>query len=100
MLYKIVPFLIWLHLQNRGQGAVAAPNMKKIIVERDMERQCLAHVVSCALLLFAALWPDAFAYPAGVALIAANAWLLRNLLSALRVLRAHMQKIEQASYVQ
>ena len=97
MLYKIVPFLVWLHLQNRGLGRVAAPNMKKIIAERDMDRQCLAHVVSCALLLLAVLWPHAFIYPAGAGLIVANGWLLRNLLSALRVLRAHMQKIEQAS---
>ena len=96
MLYKIVPFLVWLHLQNRGQGRVVAPNMKKIIAEREMDRQCVAHVVSCTLLLLAVLWPEVFVYPAGLALIVANGWLLRNLLSAVGVHRTHLRKIEQA----
>lgn len=93
MLYKIVPFLIWLHLQNQGQGRVAAPNMKKIIAERAMDRQMLAHFASCALLLLAVWWPVGFVYPAGIALVVANGWLLRNLLSALSVYRAQGLKI-------
>ena len=96
MLYKIVPFLIWLHLQNRGQGRVAAPNMKKIIAERDMDRQALAHLVSCLLLLLAACWPAAFVYPAGLGLIVANGWLMRNLFAAVAVYRGHLLKIEAA----
>jgi len=96
MLYKIVPFLIWLHLQNQGQqGRVPAPNMKKIIATRDMDRQMQAHFAACALLLLAVCWPAAFVYPAGIALIIANGWLLRNLMSALAVHRAHLKKIEQ-----
>jgi hypothetical protein len=96
MLYKILPFLIWLHLQNRGQGRIAAPNMKKIIAERQMDRQMLAHFASCALLLLAVFWPQGFVYPAGGALIVANGWLLHNLLSALSVHRSHLLKIESA----
>lgn len=96
MLYKIVPFLIWLHLQNRGLlRRVPAPNMKKIIGARDMDRQLLAHFVACALLLLAVGWPTAFVYPAGIALIVANGWLLRNLLSALAVHHAHLREIER-----
>lgn len=99
MLYKIVPFLIWLHLQNAGelgrQGRVPAPNMKKIIAASDMDRQLLAHFSACALLLLAVCWPTAFVYPAGIALIVANGWLLRNLWSAILVYRAHLRKIEQ-----
>jgi hypothetical protein len=93
MLYKIVPFLIWLHLQNQGQGRVMAPNMKKIISEQAMNRQMLAHFVSCALLLLAVFWPEWFVYPAGLALIVAHGGLLRNLLAAMGVYRAHQQKI-------
>ena len=94
MLYKIVPFLVWLHLQNLGQGRVMAPNMKKIIAEREMNRQMLAHFASCALLLLAVWWPLWFVYPAGLALLVASGGLLRNLLSALSVHREHRLKIE------
>ena len=94
MLYKIVPFLVWLHLQNLGQGRVMAPNMKKIIAEREMNRQMLAHFASCALLLLAVLWPLWFVYPAGLALLVASGGLLRNLLSALSVHREHRLKIK------
>lgn len=96
MLYKIVPFLIWLHLQNEGlRGRVLAPNMKKIIAASDMDRQLLAHFSACALLLLAVCWPTAFVYPAGIALIVANGWLLRNLWSALAVHRQHLREIER-----
>jgi hypothetical protein len=90
MLYKIVPFLIWLHLQNRGQGRVLAPNMKKIIAEREMHRQMLAHFGACGLLLLAVIWPQAFVYPAGLALLASNGWLLFNLLAAVSVYRRQL----------
>ena len=71
-----------------------APNMKKVIVERKMNGQMQAHFASCALLLLAVLWPKVFDYPAGVALVLANAWLLRNLLSAISIYRGHQLKIE------
>jgi len=93
MLYKIVPFLIWLHLQNQGQGRLMAPNMKKIIAELAMERQMQAHFVSCALLMLAVLYPLWFVYPAGMAVIVANALLLRNLMAAVSVYRSHQLKI-------
>jgi hypothetical protein len=94
MLYKIVPFLIWLHLQNQGRGRVIAPTMKKIIAERDMDRQLLAHLAAYALLLLAVIWPTLFVYPAGLALVVANGWLGWNLWSALSVYRRHQLKIE------
>ena len=55
-----------------------------------------AHFVAFALLLLAVFWPAWFAYPAGIALIVANGWLMRNLLSAVGVYRAHLVKIEAA----
>ncbi|MFZ4535538.1 hypothetical protein [Propionivibrio sp.] len=98
MLYKIVPFLVWLHLQNQGQyqgkRRVMAPNMKKIIAEREMDRQMLAHFAAYVLMLLAVFWPTWFVYPAGLALVVANGWLLRNLLSAMTVQRSHLLKIE------
>ncbi len=93
MLYKIVPFLIWLNLQNLGQGRVLAPNMKKIISEKAMRGQMLAHFAALALLVLAVLVPDPLVPVAGIALIAANGALALNLVGALRVYRDHHKKI-------
>ena len=97
MLDKIVPFLVWLHLQNagrqRGKPVVLAPNMKKIIPEIRMARQLQAHAVACGLLVLAVFVPAWFAYPAGLALVLAQGWLLFNLVSAMRVHRRHLQLI-------
>jgi hypothetical protein len=46
-------------------------------------------------LLLAILWPNWFVYPAGLALVLANGWLLRNLLSAVAVYRSHVAKLEK-----
>lgn len=93
MLYKIVPFLVWLHLQNLGAGRLMAPNVKKVLDERHIHGQMCAHFTSLGLLLASVLWPQWLAYPAGVALVLANAWLLRNLLAAVRVYRGHLAKL-------
>lgn len=96
MLYKIVPFLVWLHLQNRGGSRVAAPNVKKVLPQARIDRQMLAHFVACALLLLSVFWPTWFVYPAGLSLIIANGWLLRNLLYATAIYRRHLIAIEVA----
>jgi len=96
MLYKIVPFLVWLHLQSRSARRVAAPNMKKVLPQVRIDRQLRSHLASCALLLLSVFWPVCFVYPAGVALIVSNGWLLRNLLHATAVYRNHLITIESA----
>lgn len=93
MLYKIVPFLVWLHLQNLGHGRLMAPNVKKVLDERHINGQMITHFVTVGLLLLAVVWPRWFVYPAGLALVLANAWLLRNLLAAVGVYRTHLAKI-------
>lgn len=94
MLYKIVPFLVWLHLQNMGRGRLMAPNMKKVLAEKHMLRQLSAHLAAFALLLSASIWPEWWlVYPAALALIIANLWLLRNLLLAAGVYRNHRNRI-------
>ncbi|MBO3705494.1 MAG: hypothetical protein J5X21_03690 [Candidatus Accumulibacter sp.] len=93
MLYKIVPFLVWLHLQNAGGGRILAPNMQQVIAKRQIDHQFHAHVAALALLLAAALQPDWFTYPAAVALFVASGWLLRNLLAATAFHRQHRQRI-------
>ena len=100
MLYKIAPFLIWLHLQNAGQGKVMAPNMKKIIEEAAMTRQMRAHFASCLLLFLAVFWPEWLVYPAGLALFGAQVWLGTNLIRAMKVYRAHLRRLQKLAHAQ
>lgn len=93
MLYKIVPFLVWLHLQNAGGGRILAPNMQQVIAKRQIDHQLHAHLAALALLLAAALQPEWFTLPAAVALLVASGWLLRNLLAATAFYRQHRQRI-------
>jgi hypothetical protein len=84
MLYKIVPFLGWLHLQNQGEMKVAAPSMNKLLTDRDMQYQMRAYVAALALLLAATAFPEWLARPAGAAFILAGGGLCFNLWRAVR----------------
>ena len=95
MLYKIVPFLAWLHLQNLGQSKVPAPAMNKILGEKAMHRQMLCHLLAIALALGAVFSPDWLARPAGLALVVANAFLIWNLAGAVIRYRQHALVIAQ-----
>ncbi len=83
MMYKIVPFLNWLHLQRLGAPMSAVPNMKKMIPAEAMTGQLRLHVLALVLLL-AAVWQPGLARLAGVAFAASCAWLGWNLLGAIR----------------
>jgi len=89
MLYKIVPFLAWLHLQNQGQGKLPAPNMNRILPDLAMQRQMKAWLLAVVLLLAAVVLPDWLARPAGLALMLASGGLAFNLLAALRRYQQH-----------
>lgn len=93
MLYKIVPFLAWLHLQNQGQAKVVAPNMNKILSDVDMQRQMKCYALAVVLLLGAVLFPEWLARPAGVAFALANGWLGFNLSLAIFRYRKHSAEI-------
>ena len=84
MLYKIVPFLIWLHLQQLGSLKTLPPNMKQMISERRMRGQFVAHLLACGLSLAMLLWP-VLSRLAGVALMVSFAWLAVNLIQAGRL---------------
>ncbi len=84
MLYKILPFMAWLHLQNCGMARVAAPAMNKLLSEADSERQMRAYFLAFAVLLAAVIFPDWLARPAGLLFALANGWLYWNLFGAFR----------------
>lgn len=93
MLYKIVPFLAWLHLQNEGKAKVPAPNMSKILPNDDMQRQMNAYVVTLVLLLAAVLQPEWLSRTAGLCLTLVSGWLWLNLFAATQRYHKHKQEI-------
>ena len=81
MMYKIVPFLVWLHLQQANSERHPLPHMGQIIPQRAMRWQAAAHGVAVALLIAALAWPTAV-YGAGLA------WTVSQLMLAVNLSRA------------
>ncbi|MBW8305325.1 MAG: hypothetical protein K0M46_00370 [Thiobacillus sp.] len=89
MLYKIVPFLAWFHLQAQLQAkAGSIPTMKEMIAERRIRGQFRLHLTACVLLAGAVLWPH-LAIVAGSVLALSALLLWVNLLSAVRRFSAY-----------
>ena len=98
MLYKIVPFLAWFHLQNRqvalmSMGKVKVPNMKELMPDRLTRRQLFAHLATLLLLTLALIWPNPLAHIAGLSLGLSCTLLLLNLLQAARRYRQVNQEL-------
>ncbi len=83
MLYKIVGFLAWLHLQRRVQ---AAPHMHKVMPEPRARAQLLLFTLALVLLALGAAWPPLVS-AGGVAYALACLALEFNLLAAARLYR-------------
>ena len=83
MLYKIVPFLNWLHLQKIGDPRTPPPNMKQMIPEKAMRLQMRLHFAALGLLLAAVLWPP-LARAAGLLFAVSCAALEWNMVGAVR----------------
>lgn len=81
MLYKIVPFVTWLHLQNVRR---MSPNTHQMIPERLMRGQFRVYLGALGLLLAAVVIP-ALALPAGLMFAASCAWLELNLIRTVRL---------------
>ena len=96
MLYKIMPFLNWLHLQRQGGAAMPPPNMKQMIPEAAMRAQMRLHFTALALLLAAVIWP-ALAPLAGLVFSASCLWLEWNLVGAARVYVRFRERIRAAA---
>jgi len=96
MMYKIVPFLNWLHLQRLGGPISAVPNMKKMISAEAMTGQLRLHVLAVVLLL-AAVWVPGLTRLAGLALAASFAWLGWNLTGSARRYQGFRDQIRAAA---
>ncbi len=87
MLYKIVPFLIWFHLQSRHISQSGLPTVNEIIPESRARRQMFVHLAALLLLLAAVIWPQWFTYPAGLLSVVSFMLLAVNLTTACRIYR-------------
>ena len=87
MMYKIVPFLVWLHLQHANPERHPLPHMGQIIPQRAMRWQAAAHGATVALLIVALAWPIAV-YGAGLA------WAMSQLLLATNLTRAALRYVK------
>jgi hypothetical protein len=84
MLYKIVPFLAWFHLQAQLQArAGSIPTMRDMIAGRWSRVQFGLHLSATVLLVVATIWPQ-LAWVAGSVLALSALLLGWNLLSAMR----------------
>lgn len=92
MLYKIIPFLGWIHLQTLGQYKIPAPPMKKLLDEPAMNRQLLAQGTALLLLLLAVFVPELVRL-AGLVFTVASGLLLLNVFGAAWRYRAHSATI-------
>jgi hypothetical protein len=92
MLYKIVPFLIWFHLQSQLMGIAKVPNMKEILPEPKMRRQMWAYFSAFPPLAGALLWPPLI-YPGAVLFGLSMALLGANLWSAFLVYRKNIKLV-------
>jgi hypothetical protein len=94
MLYKIVPFLAWFHLQAQtGAKAGSIPNMTQMIDEAAMRRHYLSHAWATGLLVLAPCLPGGWASVvsgSGAVLLGAGALILAvNLTGARRQFLRH-----------
>ncbi len=92
MLYKIVPFLLWYHLQANPRARKGDfPPLRDIIADAGARRQFWWHTAALAALLGAVLAPQALARPAAALLAVASLRLALDLARAARRCRAMLR---------
>ena len=88
MLYKIIPFLTWFHLN--AQGYLTAPMMHEVIHPKTARIHLYIHLGTLSMLLMAPWWADATQF-AGAGVAVSFGWLLYQLLHA-RYLYLHTEE--------
>jgi len=98
MLFKIMPFLSWFHLQQRQLAArrfdLRIPHMRAFIPERHARIQVGLHLAALGLLVAASLLPGrGLALPAGLALALSAGYLNLLLLQCYLRYRAFSRRL-------
>ncbi|HHJ17438.1 MAG TPA: hypothetical protein ENJ80_12150 [Gammaproteobacteria bacterium] len=99
MLYKIVPFLVWLNLRMPAvMGKLKpgtryyTPNIHEVINVRPMQVQLMFHVAGLLLLVAAVFFQGLTVYAAATAVLVSNLLLLLNLAHAVRLYRKYSSR--------
>ncbi|KAA3650885.1 MAG: hypothetical protein DWQ11_16030 [Proteobacteria bacterium] len=90
MLYKIVPFILWLYLQPRVKGV---PPMTRMLNERWVTWHWRCHVALVGVCVLATVWWP-MVYPAGVLMIACGLLLGGQLLRVVGHARAALRRVQ------
>lgn len=85
MLYQILPFLLWLHWQERGLPKPVR-SIALVMPERHAAGHLACHTLALLLLIASAMWP-ALTRSAALAACMGALYLLRNMLHALALQR-------------
>ncbi|MBT3048200.1 MAG: hypothetical protein AB2594_06065 [Candidatus Thiodiazotropha sp.] len=97
IIYKVIPFLCWFHLQGlqvkQGRRSSRLPSMKHYISDRDARRHYILHMTAILLMAAATLMPALFARLSGLFFSLASLYFLRNLLFALLRYRAQQNAL-------
>jgi len=88
MLYKILPFLVWLHTRELRTGV---SNMRQVLAERPMRGQSWCHGAALSALLLACWFPWA-SRAAGLLYALSCGWLGANLWLAVHVYRRALRQ--------
>ena len=87
MLYKIIPFMIWLHLHRKltaaGKRLSGIPTIYEIISFKKSRRLFVIHNMALITTLFALYIPEVFFYPASLLWLLNGVILMSHLLQAL-----------------
>lgn len=86
MLYKIIPFLIWFHLQSAYPRSGVVPNVRELQAPYRVQQQA-AFYLPCLLLLVCSCWFPILSQGAGVLWVVDAWWLGSNLLGSARTYR-------------
>jgi hypothetical protein len=80
MIYKIVPFLSWFHLNSRGYFII--PTLREFIKEDNIKIQLYIYVSSIIFFIFAVILSDIFLYIGAGLFIVSNILLMINIIIA------------------
>ncbi|MFC1603096.1 hypothetical protein ACFL3U_05980 [Pseudomonadota bacterium] len=101
MLYKILPFLTWLHLSikvtEHKLSRRLIPNIRKLLPDNRAHIQFWMHLLMLLLMVAATWQPGWFLLPAGVVFAASNLLLWLNLMEVLKIYKETGKKITEAA---
>jgi hypothetical protein len=99
MLYKIIPFLVWLHLTHAvdmsARWQLKIPNMKQIVPDRHARTQLMLHILTVILLLVSIIL-QAEPWIAATTFLLSNLYLAFNLIRGVSVYRKFIALAEAA----